>query len=167
MAVQRVIDTDSCCLPVGNLLSDPEAALLFIDFETGDTLHLSGHAEVQWEEADLPGAQRSVAFQTEEWVHVEGALPIKQQGLTHMSPHNPTRLRLATGMHGLGVSTFRVTNQYRKIRFGVFPVAPAIGHVCHHPNLCIVLIQLKFQSVGPTGGGGGAASTLYQARSSL
>lgn len=32
----------------GNLAVDPTAALLFIDFHTGTTLHLSGRAAVQW-----------------------------------------------------------------------------------------------------------------------
>lgn len=76
--------------PAGNLVLDPEAALLFIDFTTGDTLHLSGHAETQWEAAELPGAQRAVVFQTEAWVHVKAALPIQQQGPVESSPYNPT-----------------------------------------------------------------------------
>ncbi len=73
----------------GNLILDPQAALLFIDFTTGDTLHLSGRAEVHWDQVDLPGAQRTIIFQTEEWVHVKGALPIKQQGAVESSPYNP------------------------------------------------------------------------------
>ena len=77
-------------LPAGNLILDPQAALLFIDFTTGDTLHLSGRAEVHWDQVDLPGAQRTIIFQTEEWVHVKGALPIKQQGQVESSPYNPT-----------------------------------------------------------------------------
>jgi pyridoxamine 5'-phosphate oxidase-like protein len=39
----------------GNLAVDPEAALLFLDFDTGRTLHLSGTAEVEWEAAGRPG----------------------------------------------------------------------------------------------------------------
>ena len=77
-------------LAAGNLILDPEAALLFIDFTTGDTLHLSGRAEVHWDQVDLPGAQRTIIFQTEEWVHVKQALPIKQQGAVESSPYNPT-----------------------------------------------------------------------------
>jgi hypothetical protein len=34
----------------GNLAVNPEAALLFADFDTGRTLHLSGTAEVEWDE---------------------------------------------------------------------------------------------------------------------
>ena len=32
----------------GNLAVDPTAALLFIDFDTGATLHISGKAAVEW-----------------------------------------------------------------------------------------------------------------------
>jgi predicted pyridoxine 5'-phosphate oxidase superfamily flavin-nucleotide-binding protein len=39
----------------GNLAVDPEAALLFPDFATGRTLHLSGTAEVEWDAAGKPG----------------------------------------------------------------------------------------------------------------
>jgi hypothetical protein len=37
----------------GNLAVNDEAALLFVDFATGSTLHVSGTAEVQWV---IPGA---------------------------------------------------------------------------------------------------------------
>jgi hypothetical protein len=39
----------------GNLLADTSAALLFVDFATGDTLHLSGTAEVEWSAPGGPG----------------------------------------------------------------------------------------------------------------
>ena len=39
----------------GNLAVNPEAALLFPDFGTGRTLHLSGTAEVEWDAAARPG----------------------------------------------------------------------------------------------------------------
>ncbi len=77
-------------LAAGNVILDPQAALLFIDFTTGDTLHLSGRAEVHWDQVDLPGTQRTIIFQTEELVHVKGALLIKQQGAVESSPYNPT-----------------------------------------------------------------------------
>ena len=85
-----LINTTDRVAAAGNLLLDPEAGLLFIDFTTGDTLQLSGHAEVLWDETSLPGAQRTVSFQTEEWVHVKGALPIQQHGFVESSPYNPT-----------------------------------------------------------------------------
>jgi predicted pyridoxine 5'-phosphate oxidase superfamily flavin-nucleotide-binding protein len=40
---------------LGNLAVDPEAALLFFDFPTGRTLHLSGTAQTEWGRPDRPG----------------------------------------------------------------------------------------------------------------
>lgn len=85
---ERLLNNSYLC--AGNLLLHPEAGLLFIDFTTGDTLQLSGHAEVEWDNTHLPGAQRAVSFQTEAWVHVKGALPIQQNGPVENSPYNPT-----------------------------------------------------------------------------
>jgi predicted pyridoxine 5'-phosphate oxidase superfamily flavin-nucleotide-binding protein len=39
----------------GNLAVDPEASLLFFDFDTGRTLQLSGTAEIDWDAAGQPG----------------------------------------------------------------------------------------------------------------
>jgi predicted pyridoxine 5'-phosphate oxidase superfamily flavin-nucleotide-binding protein len=39
----------------GNLAVDPEASLLFLDFDTGRTLQLSGTAEVEWDAAGRSG----------------------------------------------------------------------------------------------------------------
>lgn len=49
---------------LGNLMVDDEAALLFVDFDTGASIQLSGSAQVQWSipEAD-DAAGRGVAFQ--------------------------------------------------------------------------------------------------------
>jgi hypothetical protein len=38
----------------GNLALNPEAALLFFDFATGRTLHLSGTTEIEWENPTGP-----------------------------------------------------------------------------------------------------------------
>ncbi|SNY25965.1 pyridoxamine 5'-phosphate oxidase family protein [Paractinoplanes atraurantiacus] len=40
---------------LGNLAVSPAAALLFLDFTTGATLHLSGTARVEWGEVGRPG----------------------------------------------------------------------------------------------------------------
>ncbi|MEU6546312.1 pyridoxamine 5'-phosphate oxidase family protein [Streptomyces sp. NPDC046859] len=51
---------------LGNLTVDPAAALLFLDFTTGRTLHLSGEATVEWHEpaasGDEGGTGRRVRF---------------------------------------------------------------------------------------------------------
>jgi predicted pyridoxine 5'-phosphate oxidase superfamily flavin-nucleotide-binding protein len=52
---------------LGNLAVDPSAALLFIDFDTGATLHLSGSAVLDWSDAasDDGGTGRRVHFTVE------------------------------------------------------------------------------------------------------
>lgn len=40
---------------MGNLVADPAAALLFVDFAAGSTLQLSGRAEVEWIKPGAPG----------------------------------------------------------------------------------------------------------------
>ena len=64
---------------LGNLQLDPRAGLLFIDFETGDILQMTGEAEVLWEPHHVrrfPAAERVIAFRVEETLHVERALPV-------------------------------------------------------------------------------------------
>jgi uncharacterized protein len=60
----------------GNLVVDPAAALLFLDFETGQTLHLSGTAEVEWTAAgvdgDDGGTGRRVRFASQ-WIARPGS----------------------------------------------------------------------------------------------
>lgn len=53
----------------GNLAIDPAAALLFLDFDTGRTLQLSGTAEVEWDDSAPGGtSERSVAFTPQQLV---------------------------------------------------------------------------------------------------
>lgn len=74
----------------GNLAVDPHAALLFVDFDTGATLHLSGTAKVEWLPAgvngDDGGTGRRVRFAVEEiW---SARLGIRSDA-PQPSPHNP------------------------------------------------------------------------------
>lgn len=50
---------------LGNLLLDPRAALLFVDFANGELLQLQGTAEIAWDEHELPGAERTWRFKVE------------------------------------------------------------------------------------------------------
>ncbi|HEY0646975.1 pyridoxamine 5'-phosphate oxidase family protein [Phenylobacterium sp.] len=50
---------------LGNLLLEPRAALLFVDFAKGEMLQLQGRAEVAWDEAALPHAERTWRFSVE------------------------------------------------------------------------------------------------------
>ena len=63
---------------LGNIVANPRSGLLFIDFDGGDVLQLTGEAEVLWDAAHtmrFPGAERVVAFRVEEVLHIERALP--------------------------------------------------------------------------------------------
>ncbi len=64
---------------LGNFQLDDRAGLLFLDFETGDTLYLACRAEVIWdgpEVAAFAGAQRLVRYHLSEVIRVERALPL-------------------------------------------------------------------------------------------
>lgn len=65
---------------LGNLILDARAGLLFVGFESGDTLQLSGSAHVEWEHPEIqsfPGARRLVRFELDEAVELRGALPLR------------------------------------------------------------------------------------------
>jgi ferredoxin-NADP reductase/predicted pyridoxine 5'-phosphate oxidase superfamily flavin-nucleotide-binding protein len=70
---------------LGNLLLDPRAGLVFVDFARGSLLQLTGRATIQWKATDLdrfPGARRMIAYELEEAVEVEGALPLRWDAAT-------------------------------------------------------------------------------------
>ena len=61
---------------LGNMLLDPRAALTFPDFASGDVLHLSGRAEMDWTAAGaVHGAERVWRLQVERGWRPRGALP--------------------------------------------------------------------------------------------
>lgn len=64
----------------GNLLQEPRAGLIFVDFETGSVLQLQGKAEIVWrgpELAQLDGAQRLWRFHVERGWRRAHALPLR------------------------------------------------------------------------------------------
>ncbi|GLW96226.1 pyridoxamine 5'-phosphate oxidase family protein [Microtetraspora sp. NBRC 16547] len=68
---------NSMYMTLGNLELNPAAGLLFLDWTTGDALHLTGRARVDWDPGDVPGAQRLVEFDIDEVVQVGGASPLR------------------------------------------------------------------------------------------
>ncbi len=65
---------------IGNLVLDPRAGLLFVDFAGGSLLQLSGRAAIAWDGADLErfaGARRVVRFEIDELVELPAALPLR------------------------------------------------------------------------------------------
>ena len=65
---------------IGNLVLDPRAGFLFVDFVSGSLLQLTGRATIDWESeaiAAIPGARRLVAFDIEEIVELPSAVPLR------------------------------------------------------------------------------------------
>uniref|UniRef100_B0SUQ1 Pyridoxamine 5'-phosphate oxidase-related FMN-binding n=1 Tax=Caulobacter sp. (strain K31) TaxID=366602 RepID=B0SUQ1_CAUSK len=65
---------------LGNLVMDPRAALLFVDFETGDLLHVQGRVEIDWEPAGgawPQGVQRQWRLKVERAWRRPAALPLR------------------------------------------------------------------------------------------
>jgi len=86
----RVLDERTLLIPdyagnnhfntVGNLVVDPRAGLLFVDFESGGMLQLTGRVEIDWdspEVAEIPGARRLLRFVLEEAIELRSALPLR------------------------------------------------------------------------------------------
>jgi len=64
----------------GNLVEDPRIGLLFVDFERGSLLQLTGRATIDWDSPAIekhPGARRLVTVDVEEIVSLEEALPLR------------------------------------------------------------------------------------------
>jgi predicted pyridoxine 5'-phosphate oxidase superfamily flavin-nucleotide-binding protein len=77
---------------LGNLAVNPRAGLLFVDFDSGDTLQLTGRASVSWDAervAAVAGAERLVEFVIDEVIAVPGASPLRGR-LVGYSPFNPS-----------------------------------------------------------------------------
>jgi predicted pyridoxine 5'-phosphate oxidase superfamily flavin-nucleotide-binding protein len=65
---------------LGNLLGEPRAALLFIDFTTGTVLHLQGLAEIHWHPQAInaqEGAERFWRFRVQRGWRLEAALALR------------------------------------------------------------------------------------------
>lgn len=65
---------------LGNLLVDARAGLLFVDFEGGGILQLTGRVSIDWSSPAValhPGAQRLLVFEVDEAVERPAALPLR------------------------------------------------------------------------------------------
>jgi len=74
---------------LGNLVLNPGAGLLFVDFERGDVLHLTGRGEIVWDGPEVsafPGAERLLRFSVTRGVYRPAALPLRW-GAAAFSPH--------------------------------------------------------------------------------
>lgn len=88
---------------LGNLATNPACGLLFLDFETGAALQLTGAAELLWEPAafaEWPGAERAVRVRVAQVIELPDATPLRWR-LVERSPFNPPAPspHPATGRH--------------------------------------------------------------------
>ncbi|MFC3885656.1 pyridoxamine 5'-phosphate oxidase family protein [Bacillus songklensis] len=76
---------------LGNIYSNPQTSLLFIDFNNGSTLQLIGKSTILWDEHNLaksPGAERLIQFEIEQIIEKMNHLPF-HQNFSEYSPFNP------------------------------------------------------------------------------
>jgi len=65
---------------LGNIAANPRAGLLFVDFDSGDLLSLTGKAQVIWdgpEVAAFAGAERLVRVEVERGFYIRNAVPLR------------------------------------------------------------------------------------------
>jgi len=77
---------------LGNLEENPSAGLLFINFETGRRLMLTGQAKVLWGHEAIkgfPGTERCIRFTLEGGIELQDAVP-QHWRFESYSPFNPT-----------------------------------------------------------------------------
>lgn len=73
---------------LGNLVVNPRAGLLFVDFDTGDLLYLAVTADIVWDGPEVDafaGAQRLMRFKVQSMRLVESSLPLRW-GEAELSP---------------------------------------------------------------------------------
>jgi hypothetical protein len=78
-------------MSLGNIAVHPRAGLLFVDFEGGDVLQLTGRATIVWDDARMaavPGAQRLIELDVETVIDAPGASRLRWR-LIEPSPANP------------------------------------------------------------------------------
>ena len=74
----------------GNLHVDPRAAIVAIDYSSGDVLQLSGSCQILWDQHDLPGAERTLQFTTQAWSFAPRGIPVlPPDEAVGYSPYNP------------------------------------------------------------------------------
>lgn len=74
---------------LGNIMLNPRAGLLFIDFENGDMLYIAADAEIIFDSPELDtfaGAERLLRLNIRHVRHVVASLPLRWRGETQVSP---------------------------------------------------------------------------------
>jgi predicted pyridoxine 5'-phosphate oxidase superfamily flavin-nucleotide-binding protein len=71
---------NSMYMTLGNLELNPAAGLLFLDWEHGHTLQLTGRARIDWDPgraASVPGAERLIELDVDQIVQIHHASPLR------------------------------------------------------------------------------------------
>jgi predicted pyridoxine 5'-phosphate oxidase superfamily flavin-nucleotide-binding protein len=97
----RVLDENRIAFPdyngnsmfntLGNLTVNPRAGLLFIDFDSGRTLQLTGRASIDWSPervCTFPGAERVIDFALEQIIDTPAGFPLVAK-FRQFSRNNP------------------------------------------------------------------------------
>ena len=74
---------------LGNIMLNPRAGLLFIDFETGDILYIAADAEIIFDGPELEafaGAERLLRLKIRHVKHLVASLPLRWRGEAQISP---------------------------------------------------------------------------------
>ncbi len=74
---------------LGNIMLNPRAGLLFVDFETGDLLYLAADARIVFDSAEMDafaGAERLLRFEIRHVRHVVAALSLRWSREVELSP---------------------------------------------------------------------------------
>ena len=81
---------------LGNFLINPKAGLLFIDFESGDIIYLTGSTEILWEDHPeveaFKGADRGWRFTLKKGIRLKKAAPMRG----HFGEFSPTSVKTGT-----------------------------------------------------------------------
>ena len=65
---------------IGNILLNPKTGFLFVDFDSGDLVYMTGQAEIIWDGAEVEsfaGAERLIRFHAESVIRVDDSLPLR------------------------------------------------------------------------------------------
>lgn len=65
---------------IGNLVMDPRVGVLFVDFERGSLLQITGNATIDWDSGEVakhPGAQRLIFIDLDTIVRLDDVLPLR------------------------------------------------------------------------------------------
>jgi len=92
---------------IGNLLHDPRAGVLFVDFDSGDLLYLAVRAEIVWqgdELASFEGAERLMRFHVQEVRRSKDVLPFRWSEVEYAPQFADTMRKAASSWRKLKVA---------------------------------------------------------------